>query len=325
MKFDVTVIGGGPVGMFAAFYAGLRDAKVQLIESLPRLGGQVRALFPYKVITDVGGCAGVTGAELIQRLKRQLKMVNVVVRLSQSVRDVRPIVGGYRIVTNQSVTKTSTVIVATGIGAFTPRKLRAPNADRLTDHRLFYHVSNPKAFQNRTVLVAGGGNSAIDNALLLSKFAKQVVLLHRRNQFRGLEHHVDRLKRSAVKIMTPYLIRKLTPTGSRVLVTVKKMRTQHVFQTLKVDDLVINYGVISNNRSLQKWQVPLSKTYRKLKAGPKMMTNVPQVYTVGDVALYPGKDPLIATGMGEVPLAVNAAMRHLYPQRRLPLHSTMLH
>ena len=323
--YDVTVIGGGPVGMFAAFYAGLRDAKVQIIESLASFGGQVSALYPYKTILDVGGYAGISGKQLVAKLSRQLKTMHPDVKLHQTVIDVQPVSGGYRIVTDRSVTKTKAIVIACGNGAFNPRHLMAKGASQLTGQRLFYSVTDLNRFKDRTVLVAGGGNSAIDNALLLEKVARRVYLLHRRNSFRGLEKMVDRLKQSQVRLITPYLIRQLDLTkDGKILITAKKMRTQDDLKKVKVDDVVVNYGFIASDRTLRRWHVKLAEAHRRIKTNVQLQTNLPNVYAVGDAAVYPGKDTLIATGLGEVPVAVNSIMRHLYPRRRMPLHSTML-
>ena len=324
--YDITVIGGGPVEMFTAFYAGLRDAHVQLIESLDHLGGQVAALYPYKTILDVGGYAGLTGADLVKALKKQMRTMRPDVKLDQKVVDIQALPNGYQVKTTRGVTDTKAIVVATGGGAFNPRRLMTKNAHRFEDRQLFYSVHDLDRFRNRIVLVAGGGNSAIDNALLLNRVAKKVYLLHRRNSFRGFESAVDRLKQSSVELITPYLIRQLasTPAG-QVLVTAKKMRTRDNLKKIKVDDLVVNFGFIATNQAMRKWSLPLKGFLRRLNVTSTMQTNQKNVYAVGDVATYPGKDTLIATGFGEVPVAVNSIMRSLYPKRRLPLHSTMLH
>ena len=323
--YDITVIGGGPVGMFATFYAGLRDAKVQVIESLDRFGGQVAALYPYKTVLDIGGYAGISGKHLVHELYKQMRAVQPDVKLGQAVLNIKPVRGGYQVITNRSRTLTKAVIVSIGGGAFNPRKLMVPGADHLEGKRLFYSVNDLKRFKGRAVLVAGGGNSAIDNALLLNQVAGQVYLLHRRNQFRGLEKMVDRLKTSSVKLVTPYLIRQLGETDDgKLLINAKKMRTADVIKQIKVDDLVVNFGFIANDRALRQWQLDLQESHRRLPVNSKMMTNQKNVYAVGDAATYPGKDTLIATGLGEVPVAVNAIMRNLYPRRLLPIHSTML-
>lgn len=323
--YDITVIGGGPVGMFAAFYSGLRDANVQLIESLDHLGGQVSALYPYKTILDVGGHPGIQGKDLVKSLKKQMHMMHPTIRLNQAVRDIIPVDGGYQIVTDQTKTYTKAIVIAAGGGAFNPRKLRAKNAEKFKNKQLFYSVHNLDQFKNKTVLVAGGGNSAIDNALLLNKVAKKVYLLHRRDTFRGFERMVDRVKQSSIELITPYLIRELNSTDDgKLLVTAKKMRTENDFRRIKVDDVVVNFGFVATNQAMRKWSLKLKGLLRKVDVNQQMKTNENLVYAVGDVAKYKGKDTLIATGFGEVPIAVNSIMRALYPKRRLPIHSTML-
>lgn len=323
--YDVTVIGGGPVGMFAAYYAGLRNAKVQIIESLSHLGGQVQALYPSKTVLDVAGYAGLSGKALIQELKKQMDETKPDVKLGQAVTQIKKTATGYEVVTPKGTTQTKAIVVAIGGGAFQPCKLMVPGAKDLEGRQLFYSVQDVNRFKNQTVLVAGGGNSAVDNALLLNKVAKHVYLLHRRNQFRGLERMVDRAKKAQIDFVTPYLIRALKPVSNGQLdVTIKKMMTEDDLRHLKVDAMVVNYGYRSDDKALRQWKLGFNEEHRRLKVGAKCLTNVPRIYAVGDAATYPGKDTLIATGFGEVPIVINDIMRTLYPKRLLPIHSTGL-
>lgn len=325
--YDITIIGGGPIGMFTGFYAGLRDAKVQVIESLAEMGGQVNALYPEKTILDVAGFAGVTGKKLIENLNQQLDtMPEVDKRVNTKVTNVLRVDDHFVIETDHGQTYSKSVILATGNGAFQPRVLRAENAEKYTGKYLFYSIQNLQKFAGKNVMVAGGGDSAVDMALMLEGVANQVYLVHRRDEFRGLEHMIDKLKQSSVKLITPYLIKSLNEVDDSLQVTVKMVgSSSNEEKTFMVDDLVVNYGFISNNKELQSWEIQPALNHRMVEVNQKMKTSEPMVFSVGDQAIYPGKDTLIATGFGEAPIAVNEIMEKLYPDRRMPIHSTALH
>lgn len=323
--YDITIVGGGPSGIFATFFAGLRNAKVQLIESLPELGGQVMALYPEKTILDVPGFTGIKGRNLVEHLDQQLAEMDVDVKLGETVQNVARIDTDFKIVTNKGITTSKTVIVATGVGAFTPRKLAVDNAVDFEGTHLFYSVKDLEHFRNRVVLVAGGGDAAIDEALLLETVATKVYLLHRREQFRALENTVDRLYASNIELITPYLIRalQLTP-ADQVQVTAKKMRTEAEMTDLVVDDIVVNYGFSAENSVLDEWTVKPTGQRGQLEAQLAGVTDVAGIFAIGDVSTFADKQALIATGFGEAPLAVNAALKYIDPNNRVGMHSTSL-
>lgn len=323
--YDTTIIGGGPSGMFAAFYAGLRDVKTQVIESLPELGGQVKALYPEKVILDVAGFAGVSGGDLIERLKEQLDTMDVDQKVETKVSDIIQHSDYFEIKTNKGTTKSKGIVIATGGGAFKPRELRAENAEEMTGKKLFYSINDLGKFENKEVMVAGGGDSAVDMALMLEKVAKKVYLLHRRDEFRGMETMVKRLKESSVKVITPYLIQRLDEENDRLKITAKKVKTDNEMLEITVDDLVVNYGFISNNKDIQEWSIKPDMDHKQLGVNNLMRTSIPKLYAIGDAIDYPGKEDLIAAGFGEGPTAVNALIEEIYPDRKGPVHSTSLH
>lgn len=324
--YDVTIIGGGPAGMFAAFYCGLHELKAQLIESLPQLGGQVSALYPEKQIWDVAGLPGITGQKLVDQLKDQLAVAPVDQFTGETVDDViKEADGTFTIKAAQRTSHSKAVIIALGNGAFTPRKLALPGADQLEGHQLHYFITHKQDFADQRVAVFGGGDSAIDMALMLEPLAKQVFLVHRRNQFRGLEHTVTKLKQSQVRLVTPFLPRELKEeTDHSVTITLRKMRSEEE-QQLNVDQLVVNYGFTSNNAALAKWSLDLASDRRLIKVDSQMKTNIDGVYAIGDGVTYPGKTALIATAFGEAPTAVNALAKVLYPDRRIAVHSSSMH
>ncbi|BDZ31517.1 NAD(P)/FAD-dependent oxidoreductase [Lactiplantibacillus sp. WILCCON 0030] len=323
--YDLTIVGGGPVGMFAAFYAGMRNAKVQLLESLPELGGQVQALYPEKMIHDIAGYPAIRARDLVSQLATQMQQFPIDVKLNQAVTDVTGTMGNFELTTSDGTnSKSKAIIVATGSGAFQPRKLAVDNATQFEGQQLFYHIPSLVQFKNQVVLVAGGGDSAIDMALMLEPVAKQVYLMHRRDQFRGMEHSVDLLKASSVEIKTPFLIKALAkrPNGQLDL-TMKEVRGTAEEQ-LAVDSLLVNYGFIADNKVIRNWQVTPTMSHRLIEVDTQMATDIPGIAAIGDTVVYPGKLGLIASGFGEAPNAVNQLMMQLYPDRRSPLHSTTL-
>lgn len=324
-KYDVTIIGGGPAGMFAAFYSGLHELKTQIIEALPDFGGQVGALYPEKQIWDVAGKPGVTGKQLVDDLKRQLQMVTVDKVLGQRVTDViKKGDGTFTVVTPKQSTQSKTVIIALGNGAFKPRKLALKGADQLEGEQVNYFVHHKDDYRNRRVAVLGGGNTALDMAMMLEPVAKKVYLIHRRDQFRGLEHTVNLLRQSSVKIKTPFLPRDLAvQDDGSIELLLKKMRTKEE-EALTVDRILVSYGFTANNAALDEWSLNLAADRHLIKVDETMATSVDGVYAIGDGVTYSGKVPLIATAFGEAPIAVTALAKKLYPDKQMAMHSSSM-
>lgn len=322
--YDVTIVGGGPAGMFAAFYAGLRELKAQLIESLPQLGGQVNALYPEKTILDIAGLPNIQANQMVAQLQQQMAEVPIDTFLGETVTDVIKDERGFKIVTDQRVSYSKTVIIALGNGAFTPRKLAVEHADQFEGNQLFYYVTHKDDFKNQRVLIAGGGDSAVDMALMLEPIAKQVHLMHRRETFRGLEHEVSLLKQSSVTLQVPYLLKQIerTPAGALDL-TMKKMKSDEE-KHLEVDDVIVNYGFTSDNKALTSWSLDFDEQRHDIVVNSEMQTSVAGVYAIGDGVSYPGKVKLIATAFGEAPTAISAVVNQIYPGKRAPIHSTSI-
>jgi len=321
-QYEITVIGGGPIGMFAAFYAGLRSADVLLIESLSQLGGQPYNLYPAKVLYDIAGYPHINGQELTAALIEQSAHFEPAIQTATTVTNIESLTDGYRITSNQGDFLTKTVIIATGGGAFLPRKLAVDYDPALDGHQVNYFVRNLEDYRDLDVAIAGGGDSAIDWALTLEPIAKSVHLIHRRNEFRGLESSVEVLNASGVQLHTPFLINGLTPDGTGVDLTLKEVRGEQTVN-LKVDKLLVNYGFMSDNKQLRNWDLTLDRNL--IAVDSQMQTNRPGIYAIGDAVNYPGKLQLIASGFGEAPTAVSQALTYLYPDRRQALHSSQLY
>ena len=208
--YDITIIGGGPVGLFAAFYAHLRQAKVQIIDSLPQLGGQPAILYPEKQILDVPGFPNLTGEELTNRLLEQLEGFETPVHLNETVLEIEKEDGIFTITTTKGSHTSKAVIIAMGGGAFKPRPLELEGVEGYEN--IHYHVSNIQQYAGQKVTILGGGDSAVDWALAFEKIAP-TTLVHRRDNFRALEHSVQALQESSVSIKIPFVPSQLLEIG----------------------------------------------------------------------------------------------------------------
>lgn len=321
--YDITIIGAGPVGLFAAFYAGMREATVKVIDSMPEVGGQLAALYPDKYIYDVGGLPRIKAGDLVKQLKQQALTFSPTIHLNETVQDVIQLNDGTFKIVSQAYTHVSRCIIITaGAGAFQPRKLKVDHADCYEKRNLHYFVKELASFKNRRVAICGGGDSAVDWALALEPIAKQVTLIHRRNHFRAHEHSISELIKSTVTIYTPFEVSQLIGNESmieQVFIQEVKGKQAHV---LDIDDLIVNYGFITSLGPLKTWG--LETTKNAIYVNPQMETNIPGIFAAGDICTYQGKPRLIATGFGEATIAVNHAKAMIDPKARLHVHSTNL-
>lgn len=322
--YDITIIGGGPTGLFAAFYGGMRNASVKIIDSLPQLGGQLSTLYPEKYIYDVAGFPKVRAQELVDNLITQMKQFNPTIVLEQVVENLElqddQLI---KLTTNVEVHYTKTVIITAGNGAFHPRKISLIEAEQYENKNLHYFIDNLEKFRNKKVMICGGGDSAVDWALMLEPIAEKVTLVHRRDKFRAHEHSVKQLLASSVVIKTPYNPVKLEDEDGEIKSVVLEDTKGEEQEVIEVDDLIVNYGFVSLLGPIKDWGLEIEKN--SIVVNSKMETNIPAVYAAGDVCTYDGKVKLIATGMGEAPTAINNAKSYLDPTAKTqPLHSTSI-
>ena len=321
--YDITIIGGGPTGLFTAFYGGMRQASVKIIESLPQLGGQLSALYPEKYIYDVAGFPKVRAQELVNNLKEQMDQFKPAVALEQAVEKVEKQADGvFRLTTNSEVHYSKTIIITAGNGAFKPRKIELEHAEQFEQTNLHYFVDDMNKFKGRKVLVCGGGDSAVDWSLMLESIAEKVTLTHRRDKFRAHEHSVENLHNSSVDIKTPYV--PVEFVGDDRITQVVLENTKGEEKTIvDVDDVIVNFGFVSSLGPIKEWDLDLEKN--AIVVNSKQETNIPGIYAAGDVCTYDGKVKLIVAGFGEGPTAVNNAKAYIDPKARLqPMHSTSM-
>jgi thioredoxin reductase (NADPH) len=321
--FDITILGGGPVGLFGLFYAGLRGLRAKLIDSLAELGGQLITLYPEKYIYDVAGYPKVLAKDLVKSCVEQGLRFNPAVCLEEKVLDLtyhddRLI----RLRTDKGVHWTRAVILAVGVGAFEPKKLDLPDIDRLEGNGIYYFVKEKQAFAGKTVLIVGGGDSAVDWALMLKDLAKKVTLIHRRDKFRAHEQSVQELMTSPVEVKCFYELKAVHGGDHLEGATIFHNKTGEETYC-KVDALILSLGFLADLGPVKKWG--LGVEHNAIKVNERMETNLPGVYAAGDAVTHPGKLKLITTGQGEAAIAVNFAATYINPDSKaFPGHSSTM-
>ena len=319
--YDITIVGGGPVGLYGAYYAGMRNARTKIIDSLPQLGGQLAALYPEKYIYDVGGFPRVLAKDLVKNLEEQALQYNPAVCLGEKVVDLMSQNGVKTLVTDKGAQHlTRTLVIAAGIGAFVPRKLDIQDIDRLEGKGIHYFVRDVEVFRGKEVMIVGGGDSALDWSLLLEKVARKVTLIHRRDRFRAHEDSVARLFASSVEVRLFHELKAVHGDDRLEGVTILENRTK-AESVHRLDALLLNLGFLANLGPIQAWGLHIDGN--AIRVNSTMQTNLPGIYAAGDIVDYPGKLKLISTGMGEIAVAVNYAKHEIDPDARVfPGHSS---
>lgn len=323
---DITIIGGGPTGLFAAFYAGMRGISTRIIDSLPDLGGQLSALYPEKYIYDVGGYPRILARDLAKALIEQGLQFGADVRLEEQVQGMTRDENGFVITTNRDQYPTKAILIAAGKGAFAPRSLECPGYDELLGKGVAYHVKDPAAYHGKKVLVVGGGDSAIDWVLNLKGKTERLILIHRRDGFRAHAHSMKLLKDAVdsgeIEMLTHKEVRNIDGEACVEGVTIFDNRTNEETR-FDVDAVIALIGFKPDLGPLASWGLEFEK--HSIKVNNKLETNIPGVFAAGDIATYEGKLELIATGFSEAAMAINHAVHTINPSARYnPGHSTNL-
>ncbi len=321
--FDLTIIGAGPTGLFGAFYAGMRELKTKIIEALPEPGGQPAVLYPEKYIYDVPGHPKVLAKDLVGRLVEQMMQWNPTLCLGERALSLERMEDVWAIKTTHHVHLAKTVLVAAGVGAFSPNKIASETLEAYEGKGVYYFVKDKARFRGQRVLIVGGGDSAVDWALNLQEEARQVTLIHRRDTFRAHPASVTALMRSKVEVKTFCELKRVEGEDRLQRAVIFDNRTQ-AETTLEVDSVLMSLGFKADLGPLKTWGFALKGT-RYIKVNAHMETNLPGVYAAGDIAAPGEVEPvnLIAFGFAQATLAVNRAATRLNPQARLfPGHSS---
>lgn len=317
---DILIVGAGPAGLYGAYCAGFRGLRTVVIDSLGQVGGQVSTLYPEKSILDIAGVPEISGRDLISSLLQQAMTYSPTILLGNHATTLDTSSPDRVVVqtANNSEIVCQAVVLTAGIGAFTPRRLPAEAAwDGAGVH---YHVPDPEAHRGQDIVVAGGGDSAVDWAHALAPVAKSVTLVHRRKGFRAHAANVARLADSGVRVIVDCEIAEILGNGKLESV---RLRTKEIESVTAADGLVVALGFLSEIGPIGTWGLTLHG--RSVAVDQKMRTSIDRVYAAGDLSEYDGKVRLIAVGFGEVANAIgNAAVDLGMSEALFPGHSTEL-
>jgi len=321
--FDITIIGFGPTGQFAAFYAGLRGARTQAIDSLEEPGGALTAIYPEKYIYDVIGFPKVLAKDFVEQCDLQARRADPTVHLNEEVLALeRQPDGLLRLVTSRGERWSRTVIVCAGVGAFEPKRIPAPGVQELEGKGVHYFAKRVEDFRDRDVVIVGGGDSAVDWAVTLEPVARHVTLIHR-SKFRAHEATVTELEESSVDLRFPGCEVASAEAGQDGrLAAITFTDASGELHTVPAQELIVAIGFVADLGPLKTWGFELQRNQIVVDK-ITMATNIPGVFAAGDITAYPAKFKLIATGAAEAVTAVNHAVTYFDPKARLDAgHST---
>ncbi|MDP2956827.1 MAG: NAD(P)/FAD-dependent oxidoreductase [Longimicrobiales bacterium] len=321
---DITIIGGGPAGLFAAFYAGMRGRSTRIIDSLPELGGQITALYPEKDVFDVGGIPRILAKDLARDLVEQGLQFDPDVVLDQQVRKIVREGGLFRLVCRSGEYLTRAVVLAGGKGTLQPMELDVPGYHELLRRGVEYAVKDPSAWAGKKVVLVGGGDSALDWVLVLKDHAASTTLVHRRDGWRAHQATVARMLSAVaagqIHLRTFHEVREVHGSERVEAVTIFENRTGADVR-LECDAVFTFLGFKPDLGPIADWGLEIEKN--RVKVNSLMETNIPGIYAAGDLVDYPGKMDLIATGFAEAAIAANQAVHFVDPTARVnPGHST---
>ena len=329
-KKDIIIVGAGPVGLFTVFEAGLLGLNCALIDNLDKPGGQCAELYPEKPIYDIPGVPYQTGQEHIDALLKQIEPFNYELYLNQRVDSLEEIQyenENYWEVTTTESNKflSKNVFIAAGAGSFEPR--RPPNIidpDKYINKGVSYAVKSIDKFKDKNVFIFGGGDSALDWTIELSKISKSLSLVHRRDAFRGAQYSEEMMRKlvsnNDVNLLTPYLIDSIIGNDKVTDVTLKNFETGEI-ESYKADELIFLFGLNKKLGPLLDWELDLNN--KKISVNTEnFQTNKDGIFAVGDINDYPGKLDLILSGFHETTLAVQEAYKRIHPGERVPFGYT---
>ena len=326
IKTDILIIGAGPTGLFTVFEAGLLQLKCHLIDALPQPGGQCSEIYPKKPIYDIPGFPEVLAGELVDNLMAQIKPFEPGFTLGERAETIEKQDDDTFVVTTNKGTKHHAPIVAIagGLGSFEPRKPSIENLMKYEDKGVAYMIKDPEVYRNKKVLIAGGGDSALDWSIFLADIASQVTLVHRRNEFRGALDSVEKVQQlkneGKITLITPAEVVALEGTEQLTAVGIKKTG-ETAQQTITVDAFIPLFGLSPKLGPIADWNLAIEKNAIKVNTFD-YQTNIPGIYAIGDVNTYPGKLKLILCGFHEATLMCQSAYQRIYPDKRYVMKYT---
>ena len=325
---DILILGGGPTGLFAAFYAGLRGASCTILDSMPLLGGRLTAVYPDKFIYDVAGFPKISAQALVDALVEQVRPYNPGLALGLAAETLtRDGASGLWHVgtTSGTVYAARTVIIAAGVGSYTPKRHLAPGAKEFENRGIAYSVTNKNIYRNKKVVVLGGGDSALDWANEMTAVATEVHLVHRSSAFRAHHDSITKLQSSGAHIHLNTEVAAFLGNDAQGLtsVTLRSLEDDSITTQVSCDTALVMFGFNSSLGKIKEWGLDLHGEC--ILVNEKMETSLPGIYAAGDIAHHPGKLKLIATGFAEAAIAANFAKSFVDPKAKVqPIHSTTL-
>jgi len=322
---DILIIGAGPTGLFAVFEAGLLKLKCHIIDALPQPGGQLSELYPKKPIFDVPGFPSVGAQELVDNLMEQIKQFQPGFTLNQKAKTIKKQEDGTFIVTTENGTQhhAKAVAIAGGLGSFEPRKPIIEDLEFYENRGVEYFVKNPEQFRNKKIVIAGGGDSALDWSIFLSDIAKKVTLVHRRNEFRGALDSVDKVqqlkKEGKINLVTPAEVVQLEGNEHLEALVVE---TGGANMTLETDYFIPLFGLTPKLGHIANWGLEIEKNAILVNNSLDYQTNIDGIYAIGDINTYPGKLKLILCGFHEATLMCQSVYNKLNPGKKYVLKYT---
>lgn len=320
-KTQMLIIGAGPVGLFTVFEAGLVDIQCTIVDILPVPGGQCAELYPEKPIYDIPGIPIVTGNQLTENLLEQIKPFSPELIFNRMVNDVQPLHGaeGWSVhLDDGTVIECDVLVIAAGAGCFMPKRLPILNATAFEGTSLFYSVKKIENHVGKKVIVAGGGDSALDWAITLGPVSEKMTLVHRRDEFRAAPASVNEMQERRRKGEMDFIAGQITGLEGEE----GKLTAVHIGdQRIEADHLLVFYGLTINLGPVGNWGLELERSQIKVDT-EKFETSTPRIFAVGDINWYPGKLKLILSGFHECALMAQAAHRYIYPDRKLKFQYT---
>jgi len=322
---DITIIGGGPTGLFGLFYAGMRGVSAQIVDALPQLGGQLTALYPEKYIFDVGGFTKVLAKDLVRALSEQALQFKAPVHLNQTITGLDRRDDHFVLRTEGHEYPTRSIVIAAGIGAFSPRRLPQEVAHPWYGRGVFDVVTDPEQFRGQRIVIIGGGDTAFDWAHQLLGRAASITLAHRTDRFRAHAATVNEVQKAAsegrLALHTFHELHDVVSEGDRLTGVVLVDKKTKEKRDVPCDAVLPMLGYVSDLGALAEWGLTLQKD--EIVVNSQMETGQAGIYAAGDVTTYPGKLKLIAAGFGEAATAVNQAVHWVYPEKKVtPGHSS---
>lgn len=328
IKTDILIIGAGPTGLFTVFEAGLLKLKCHLIDALAQPGGQCSELYPKKPIYDIPGFPEVLAGDLVDNLMEQIKPFQPGFTLGERAEDIEKLEDGTFIVTTNKGTKhhANAVAIAGGLGSFEPRKPLIEGIEDYEGHGVAYMIKDPEFYRGKKVVIAGGGDSALDWSVFLANVAQEVTLVHRREEFRGALDSVEKVQelvtQNKINLITPAEVTDVKGNGKLSAVTVTIHEEVKRFKEIECDAFVPLFGLSPKLGPIANWGLEIEKNAIKVDNTLDYQTNIPGIYAIGDVNTYPGKLKLILCGFHEATLMCQSVYQRMNPNKKYVLKYT---